>query len=49
MNIECPECKKYNEIDGDSLPDRVCDDTDYECIYCEHIFSIGWYAEIELR
>jgi len=49
MNIDCPDCGKNNEIEGDDLPDRVCDDAYYTCKYCEHEFKIGWYAEVELR
>ena len=49
MNIDCPECGKNNDIDGEDLPDLACDDEDFECKYCEHVFSIGWYAEVELR
>jgi len=50
MNIDCPECGKNNELDHDDLPERACDDnTAYECTHCEHVFSIGWCAEAELR
>ena len=49
MHIDCPECGKNNDIDGEDLPSRACDDGDYECVHCEYVFSIGWFAEIELR
>ena len=50
MNIECPNCRKNNDLDCDDLPKRACDDNEnYECKVCEHIFSIGWCAETELR
>jgi|TARA_R110000851_G_scaffold188171_2_gene338137 hypothetical protein len=49
MNIECPKCGKDNELDGEDLPDCACDDQDYECQKCEHVFKIGWSAEAELR
>lgn len=49
MDIECPLCKKKQEIDDEDLPDNVCDDASYECKHCEHIFNIGWYATAEVR
>lgn len=49
MEIECPECKKINFVYFDRLPDNVCDDVDFECVYCEYCFRIGWYATVELR
>lgn len=49
MDIDCPKCNEANEVDGDDLPDRACDDSMYKCINCEHEFLIGWYAEVELR
>jgi len=49
MEIECPECEKTQELDWDDLPERACDDEDYECRYCEYQFKIGWYATAELR
>lgn len=49
MYINCPECEHKNEVDGDDLPDCACDDKDFECSNCEHVFNIGWYATVELR
>lgn len=50
MNIDCPKCEMNNELDHEDLPDKSCDDNEnYECLYCEHIFAIGWVAEAELR
>jgi len=49
VEIECPECEELQDLDGDDLPSRACDDEDYECKYCEHVFSIGWYATAEVR
>ena len=49
MNIDCPECGKNNELDSDDLPSNACNDKDFECHYCEHVFSIGWYATAENR
>lgn len=50
MYIDCPECGYTNDdLDGDDLPKNSCDDIDYKCKNCEHIFSIGWVAEVELR
>lgn len=49
MHIDCPECEHKNEVDGDDLPSHACDSEDFECGNCEHVFSIGWYATVELR
>jgi len=49
MNIGCPKCGFDQELDYDALPAMACDDKDYECRNCEHVFSIGWYAEAEVR
>lgn len=49
MDINCPECNHENEVDGDDLPIHACDSEDFECSNCEHVFSIGWYATVELR
>jgi len=49
MEIECPECKKTNEVEGDDLPANACDDIEFECSYCQHNFMIGWFADVELR
>lgn len=52
MEIECPKCEKISELDGDDLPSRACDTNhDYECKNheCQNVFSIGWYAEAEIR
>ena len=49
MYIECPECKKNNYLEYDDLPDRACEDEDYECKFCQFEFKIGWRAEAELR
>lgn len=49
MNIECPECNEIQDIDGDDLPLRACDTSEYECLHCQHRMTIGWYAVVELR
>ncbi len=49
MDIDCPECGKNNELDSGDLADYACDSEEFECIHCEHVFSIGWYATAELR
>ena len=51
MNIECPKCGRDHEIEGDILPDHTCDDVEFECYNedCFHVFTIGWYATIEVR
>jgi len=49
MKIECPECGKSNHVDGEDLPSRACDNEEFECSHCEHVFRIGWYATVELR
>ena len=49
MDIDCPKCEKNNEVDGEDLPERACDDAIFKCLWCDHDFSIGWFAEIELR
>lgn len=49
MHIDCPQCGKNNDIDGDDLPELACDDKEYECIHCDHTFNIGWYGTVELR
>jgi len=49
MQIDCPNCHTCNYLEGIDLPDNVCDDNDYECIECFHVFSIGWTAEAEVR
>ena len=51
MEVECPKCGEKHEIDGEDLPDNVCDDEEFEChnIDCMHTFKIGWYATAEVR
>ena len=49
MEIECPECKKDQELDEGDCPSNACDSKEYECKYCEHVFHIGWYATAEVR
>jgi len=49
MEIECPECDKVNDIDGDDLPVRACDSAEFQCTLCDHLFDVGWYATVELR
>ena len=49
MEIDCPKCEKNNDLNSDDLPYRACDDKEYECKDCGHVFSIGWSAEAELR
>lgn len=49
MKIECPFCKKEQEVDGDDLPDMVCDEESYECKHCAGEMMIGWYATAEVR
>lgn len=49
MEIECPECEFFSEVETEDLPDRACDSKEFECGDCGHPFQIGWYAEVELR
>ena len=49
MYIDCPKCDKQQELDHDDLPRDACDDSDYECKFYEHVFSIGWSSEAEVR
>ena len=49
MEIDCPNCGYTHEDIGDSLPDRACDDAEYQCENCWHTFTIGWTAEAEVR
>lgn len=49
MEINCPKCDHLNKDIGESLPDRACDDAEFECEECGHEFLIGWTAEAELR
>lgn len=47
--FECPYCGKENEVEAELLPDRACDDMDFECQHCENEMKIGWIPEIEVR
>jgi len=47
--LDCPKCDKENFIEGEDFPETVCDDEDFECVHCEHEFSFGWYALLEIR
>lgn len=49
VEVECPSCHKVNQDIGDILPPRACESVEHECAFCSHIFSIGWYAEVEVR
>jgi len=49
MEIECPKCNFMNDVEGEDLPERACDDKEFECYKCEHEFKIGWFSEVELR
>jgi len=49
MEIECPHCGTLCQIDGEDLPSDACDNEEYECNHCGHVFEIGWHAEVELR
>ena len=49
MEIECPECKKESEVEGEDLPHNACDEKYFQCTHCGFEFLIGWYAIVELR
>ncbi len=49
MNIDCPHCDKYIDLDNFDLPQRACDDEEIECPHCEKTLTVGWYATAELR
>lgn len=49
MNIDCPECDFNNEVEGDDLPEKCCDSSEFQCKRCDHIFDISWYATVEIR
>lgn len=49
MTIDCPNCKERNDIEGEDLPARACDDKEFTCVECEHIFTISWYPVVEVR
>ena len=49
MDFDCPYCTKTCQVDGEDLPDAVCDDELYECVHCEREMKIGWYATAEVR
>lgn len=49
MEVECPKCEEICEVDGEDLPDCACDDEEFTCPHCEHEFTIGWYAMVEVR
>ena len=47
--FECPECGEVWDITGDDLPERACDDQEWECLQCGYQTKIGWYATVEER
>jgi predicted Zn finger-like uncharacterized protein len=49
MIIECPNCEQDVNVESEDLPERACDDMEIDCGKCGHTFSIGWYAELEIR
>ncbi len=49
MKIECPKCKKEQEVNDIYIPDDACDSEEYICVHCGHMFTIGWYATLEVR
>lgn len=49
MDVKCPFCGNENTDLGELMPDRACDNIDYECVFCGHEFKIGWVAEVEVR
>lgn len=48
-DFECPCCEEESEVEMEDLPDRACDDMEYECPHCGSQMIIGWRAEIEVR
>lgn len=48
VTVECPKCEKACDV-ADDLPDCACDDAEFTCPFCEHEFSIGWYAVAEVK
>ena len=49
MNIECPKCKEEMDLEDVDLSKFACDSVEVECIHCDEIMAIGWYATAELR
>lgn len=51
MYIECPKCTLNidTELTDFDMPDRACDDAELQCPECNHVFVVGWYAELEVR
>lgn len=49
LNFTCPSCLEDNEVDSEDMPNRSCDDMEYECPHCTQEMTIGWIAEIEVR
>lgn len=49
LTFEFPSCLTECVVEGEDLPDRVCDDADYECPHCDQEMKIGWYATVEIR
>ncbi len=49
MYITCPQCDTDSDVNGEDLPERACDDEDYECPHCGLEMTIGWVAEAEVR
>ncbi len=47
MIFECPECAV--ETDIENMPDRACDDMEWECPHCGYTTIVGWIAEVEGR
>lgn len=48
-DFECPACEGECLIENEDLPDRACDDVEFECPHCNTEMRVGWYAEVEVR
>lgn len=49
MEVECPKCYACIMDVDEELPNNACDDAETECPECDHVFTIGWVAEAEVR
>ncbi len=47
--LDCPKCGKEMPINAEALPDRACDEEDFQCPHCGQEMEIGWYATAEIR